>query len=189
MLINSCGDILFSNNEDFEIKKFESPDFILKSPKKSIGVEITRAISQNEKKALEINKKYFQNKHIIYSNVFDKNIKMNKNEIISILNQSMDENRKTNGYLANDLEETISSMIIEAIQKKESKFPKFTKYDENILLIHSEMYSSLKIEFVISIINRYLEDNNLGFDSLFLKLSDNFFYFNKKKYLKSFKIN
>ncbi len=61
LFIDNCYEVLQLKLHDVKIIKSESPDFVIDSNNKKIGVEITRALDQNLQKVHSIRNNEFNN--------------------------------------------------------------------------------------------------------------------------------
>lgn len=179
LLINNCYEVLQLKLHNFKIIKTESPDFIINSGNKRIGIEITRALDQNLQKVHSIRDEEF-NKVSFCPTLFE-NQKMSKKKIIKLLQKSK-EQLVGMPYLNDELEEKVVSDIKKAIINKNQKFIKYKKFDRNILFIHAENRVSLDINLVIQELSLFIATIELLFDYIFLKLGDFIYYFTESSY-------
>jgi hypothetical protein len=179
LLINNCYEVLQLKLHNFKIIKTESPDFIINSGNKRIGIEITRALDQNLQKVHSIRDEEF-NKVSFCPTLFE-NQKMSKKKIIKLLQKSK-EQFVSMPYLNDELEEKVVSDIKKAIINKNQKFIKYKKFDRNILFIHAENRVSLDINLVIQELSLFIATIELLFNYIFLKLGDFIYYFTESSY-------
>lgn len=182
LLLDNCYKMLQLNYDKITITKSESPDFIIGDCKNTIGIEITRALDQNMQKVSFIRDTEFNNTSICPTLFEDE--QMSKQEIINLLNKSKDKliGRPYKGY---ELEEKVLNDIVNAISKKIKKFDSYKKFNENILLVHSETRATLDIDMVTINLSKYLIENkdNIKYNSIFLKLGNQIFNFKNENIL------
>ncbi len=171
---NCCGYL------NFDYKKTESPDFVLYDGNNYIGIEITRALDQNLKKADSIRNSQF--KDVAYCPTLFEDKNMESGEIKELLQKS--KTHLSGGpYVGDGLEEKTVCNIIQAIEKKIKKFDTYTKYKENILLVHSEDRVTLNHDFVINKLKEYVSKNDIRFNFICLKLDKVFHFFSGSEYI------
>jgi len=176
LLTNSCYEILQLKFHNIEIVKSESPDFVINSDNKKIGIEITRALDQNLQKVYSI-----RCNQVSFCPTLFENTKMPKNEIIKLLAKSKKQLIGT-PYLNNELEEKVANNIQKAIINKNQKFIKYKKFYQNILFIHAEDRVSLDSNLVIQKLSSFIATIKLSFDYIFLKIGDFIYYFTENNY-------
>jgi len=176
LLVNNCYEVLQLKLHNLKIEKSESPDFIINSDNKVIGVEITRALDQNLQKVHSIRTDKLRK--ISFCPILFEGHSMSKKEIISLLKKS---EKKLIGkaYLDDELENKVFENI--------KKFIKYDKFHQNILFIHAENRVTLEINLVIQKISKFIPNINVLYDYIFLKLGNNIYYFKEDSY-KSCKI-
>lgn len=185
LLTDNCYEVLQLKFHDIEIIKSESPDFVINSNNKKIGIEITRALDQNLQKVYSIRNNEVNN--ISFCPTLFEDEKMSKKKIVKLLEKSKEQLIGT-PYLNDELEEKVVNDIQKAIINKNQKFIKYKKFDQNILFIHAENRVSLDIDLVIQKLSSFISTIELLFDYIFLKLGDFIYYFIENGY-RSCKIN
>lgn len=176
LLTNNCCEVLQLKFHDIEIIKSESPDFIINSDNKKIGIEITRALDQNLQKVYSM-----RDNEVSFCPTLFEDEKMSKKKIMKLLKKSKKQLIGT-PYLNDELEEKVANNIQKAIIKKNQKFIKYKKFDQNILFIHAENRVSLDINLVIQKLSSFIATIELSFDYVFLKLGDFIYYFTENNY-------
>ncbi len=176
LLINNCCEVLQLKFHDIEIIKSESPDFIINSDNKKIGIEITRALDQNLQKVYSM-----RDNEVSFCPTLFEDAEMSKEEIMELLKESKKQLIGT-PYLNDELEEKVANDIQKAIIKKNQKFIKYEKFDQNILFIHAENRVSLDINLVIQKLSSFIANNEPPYDYIFLKLGDFIYYFTENNY-------
>jgi len=112
LLVNNCYEVLQLKLHNLKIEKSESPDFIINSDNKVIGVEITRALDQNLQKVHSIRTDKLRK--ISFCPILFEGHSMSKKEIISLLKKS---EKKLIGkaYLDDELENKVFENIKKSI--------------------------------------------------------------------------
>jgi len=184
LLIYNCYEVLQLKFHNIEITKSESPDFIINNNNKKIGIEITRALDQNLQKAYSIIDSKVNN--IFFCPALFEDKKMSKKEIVKLLQKSKIQPIGI-AYCNDELEEKVANNIQKIIIKKNQKFIKYKKFDQNILFIHAENRVTLDINLVIQKVLLFIATIELSFDCIFLKLGDFIYCFTEDSY-RSYKI-
>ena len=179
LLIKNCYEVLQLTLHNYKKIKSESPDFIISSKNKKIGIEITRALDQNLQKVYSIRNNEFS--HISFCPTLFENKDMSKKDIIGLLQKS-EKQLIGKSYVDNELEEKVFNNIKKSIVKKNEKFMNYNKFNKNILFIHAENRVTLDIELVVQKISSFISNISLLYDCVFLKLGDYIFYFRENSY-------
>jgi len=179
LLTDNCYEVLQLKFHDIEIIKSESPDFVINSNNKKIGIEITRALDQNLQKVHSIRDNNFG--HISFCPTLFENKDMPKKEIIDLLQKS-EKQLIGKPYVNNELEEKVFDNIKKSIVKKNEKFVNYNKFNKNILFIHTENRVTLDIKLVVQMVSLFISTIELLFDYIFLKLGDSIYYFTENDY-------
>jgi len=158
----------------FTITISDKPDIRIFSKNKEIGIEVTFAINEALQKAKKIRNSI--NPNLTLEPILHK-LNKDKKYIEKMLLKS-NEILVGNGYEGDELEIETAKKIVSSIKQKMIKFMEYQKFNENFLLIYSEVLNVSPLK-IISLINKELKFIvNIPFNKIVVRFQNNNYLLN-----------
>lgn len=158
-----------------ELTRRESPDFLICTPNKKIGIEHTEATYENDKRKQNLMDKGHGKYPIYMGKKHPGEPKKSEKELIT----EIEENNGGVGWMGNEVETNWADFLACSIEKKIKTFSKdsFEKFDENWLLIYDNYYSLpyVELEEAMPLLLEKINKNNKldSFNKIFILTDGN----------------